>query len=165
MADLHKTRHQLCNKRTSTRSTTTDTAKPSQGEAPSTIPQGNTTLQDDPEDNTYTTDKGTHRPQHLCRCGLGRMPKHKKIHKWIHRDNDGISSTIWKQNTSSGSIVISRVRTICYRNRSTRRTTHSKLHQGSHNNKGEHTHTHRQHKRQKHCNTNRLVKDSKSTLT
>ena len=36
------------------------------------------TLQNDHEDNTYTTSKGTHRPQHLCRCGLGRMPRHKK---------------------------------------------------------------------------------------
>ena len=44
--------------------TTTNTTKLTQGEASFTIPQGNTTLQNDPEDNTYTTDKGTHRPQH-----------------------------------------------------------------------------------------------------
>ena len=161
MADLHKTRHQLCNKRTGTRPTTTNTTKPTQGETPFTIPQGNTTLQDDPEDNAHATNKGTHRPQHLCRCRLGRMPKRKKINKWIHSDNDGISGTMWKQNTSSSSIIISRVRAICSWHRSTRRTTYSKLHQGSHSNKGEHTHTHRQHKRQKHCNKNRLVKESK----
>ena len=36
------------------------------------------------------------------------MPKHKKINKWIHRDNDGIRGTIWKQNTSSSSTIISK---------------------------------------------------------
>ena len=138
--DLHKTRHQLCNKRTGTRPTTTNTARPTQGEAPSTIPQGNTTLQNDPEDNTHTTNKGTHRPQHLCRCGLGRVPKHKKINKWVHRDNDGIRSTIWKQNTSSSSYhqQISELYAVGTG------AQEGQLHQGSNNNKGEHSHTHRQ---------------------
>ena len=29
------------------------------------MPQGNTALQNDPEDNAYATNKGTHPPQHL----------------------------------------------------------------------------------------------------
>ena len=141
MADLHETRHQLCYKRTGTRPTTTNATKSTQGEASSAIPQGNTTLQDDPEDNTHTANKGTHRPQHLCRCRLGRMPEHKKVNKRIHRDNDGIRGTIWKQNTSSSSTIISRIRALRNWHRSTRRTTYSKL-QGSNNNKSEHSHTH-----------------------
>ena len=106
--------------------------------------------------------KEPNRPQHLCRCGLGRMPKHKKINKWIHRDNDGIRGTIWKQNTSSSSTIISRIRALCNWHRSTKRTTYSKLHQGSDNNKGEHPHTYRQHKRQEHSNKNWLIKESKA---
>ena len=34
------------------------------------------------------------------------MPQHKKINKWIHRDNDGIRGTIWKQHTSSSNSVV-----------------------------------------------------------
>ena len=36
------------------------------------IPQGNTTLQNDPEDNTYTTNKGTHQPQHVMSMRTGQ---------------------------------------------------------------------------------------------
>ena len=105
MADLHKTRHQLYNKRTGMRPTTTNATKPTQGETSLTIPQGNTTLQNDPEDNTYTTNKGTHRPQHLCRCGLGRMPKHKKINKWIHRDNDSMMGSVVQFGSRTQAVV------------------------------------------------------------
>lgn len=45
------------------------------------------------------------------------MPKHKKINKRIHRDNDGIRRTIRQQNTSSGSTIIGRIRTIRNRHR------------------------------------------------
>ena len=92
--------------------------------------------------HTHTTNKGAHRSQHLRRCRLGRMPEHKKVNKRIHRDNDGIRGTIWKQNPSSSSTIISRIRALRNWHRSTRRTTHSKLHQGSNNNKSEHSHTH-----------------------
>ena len=112
--------------------------------------------------HTHTTNKGTHRPEYLRRCGLGRMPKHKKNNKRIHRDNDGIRRTIRQQNTSSGSTIIGRIRTIRNRNRGTRRPTHSQLHQGSNNDKSEHPHTHGQHKRKEHCSKNRFTKESKT---
>ncbi|CAK9053768.1 unnamed protein product, partial [Durusdinium trenchii] len=56
----------------------------------------------------------------------------------------GVDSIAWVPDISS-STIISRIRTLCNWHRSTRRTTYSKLHQGSNNNKGEHPHTHRQH--------------------
>ena len=39
---------------------------------------------------------------------------------------------------------------------------HSKLHQGSNNNKGEHSYTYRQRKRKEHSDKNWLVKESKA---
>ena len=114
------------------------------------------------DQHTHTTNKGTHRPEHLRRCGLGRMPKHKKINKRIHRDNDGTRRTIRQQNTSSGSTIIGRIRTIRNRHRGTRRPTHSQLHKGSNHNKSEHPHTHRQHKRKEHRNKNRVIQEGKT---
>ena len=56
----------------------------------------------------------TKEPIHLniYRCGLGRMPKHKEINKWVHRDNDGVRGTIWKQRASSSSTIIRRIRAL-----------------------------------------------------
>ena len=37
--------------------------------------------------HTHTTNNRTHRREHLCRGGLGRLPKHREIDKQIHHHN------------------------------------------------------------------------------
>ena len=67
-------------------------------------------MQDDHSTDTHTTNNRTYRCEHLCRCGLGRLPEHKEIDKRIHHHNDGIRCTIRQQDTSSGSTIIGRIR-------------------------------------------------------
>lgn len=142
MADLHQTRHQLLNKGTGKRSTTTYTTKPQQVETSLEIPTRNATLQDDHSTNTPTTSTRTHRPEHLA---IGQDPKHKKINnKRIHRDNDGIQA----------GVALSSAQSELY--------SHSQLHQRSNNHKSEHPHTHRQPKRKEHCNKNLFFKESET---
>ena len=162
MDDLHNARPKLRNKRTGKGSTIPNSTFTTEAEASTTLPQRHAELQDDDQNNCATTTQRSNWPQHLCRCWLGRLPINKKINNRIDNDPYGINSTIWKQNTSSGSTILCRIRALRNRRGSTRSTTCNELHQRSNEHKGQHSHTHRLNKRKKYCDKNWLIKESQT---
>ena len=122
------------------------------------IPTRNATLQDDHSTNTHThtTNKGT-------RCGLRRMPKHKKT-------NSGIIVTMTGPFVQVGCrtqavVALSSAESELYAigiGAQEGLYTYIQLHQRSNNYKIEHPHTHGQQKREEHCSKNRFLKESKT---
>ena len=131
MAYVHSSRPQLCNKGIGKRPTTTNTTQPTQTQTPTRIPERHATLQDGDTTNTIAAAQWPRGSQCLRGRRLGKLPDNKEINKRIHNDPDGFHSTIRQSHTSSGSTIISRIRTVRNRNSSTRSTTCNELHQGS----------------------------------
>ena len=77
MGDIHQTRHQLCNRRTSKSIAEANNSRSTKAETPSQVHQGNKALQADHSTNSESPSKSNSWPQRFRRQRLGRMSHNK----------------------------------------------------------------------------------------
>ena len=160
--DIHKTRHLLRNKRTSTSIAAANIIGPDEAQTSTTIHQRNNTLQTD-----YTTngqaDADNTRPQRLRWQRLGRMCKNTEVNNRFQHHILRSNNFLRKQNTSNNHLDECRSRTLCHQHRSNGSATLSEpTYRLTEQQQSKHQDTHRLIERQKHCNKNWNRKENKT---
>ena len=163
MDDVYMTGPELCNKGTSTFLTTTNILGHEENEAYTTVSTRNKGLQvhTAPDDNSGRQRRTNTR--RLRRCRLGRLHNNKEIHNRIRNQVPRSNNPFRIKNTSNRSTIKCRIGTILNRNGSARITPHPQFLDGNNTDKQTTDSNPRGlNKWQKHCNKNRIVKESKT---
>ena len=162
MDDIHKTRHLLRNKRTSTSIAAANIVRPAEAQTSSTIHQRNNTLQTDHTTNGQA-DADITRPQRLRWQRLGRMCRNTEVNNRFQYHIPKSNNFLRKQNTSNNRLVERRSRIVCHQHRSNGSITLSEsTHRFTEHQQSKHQNTHRLIERQKHCNKDRNRKENKA---